>query len=240
MSHRHAHPLRGAIARSWPRPGWKSAGLLVLLCSPVAWASLPRPDMATPDEQRQWHALGVAALSGGSGTGMAMAPTDAVEAVDFVPKRRVLIGHDTANERLLARLERRGVHVRALMQEHQLQVDSVRSSADELLLEVDARIKDAVDRGMPAVRVLGTLGWGRGTPGWPSDREVMRLEAHVTSAVERLPSIVVCTYDVPNLPGPMLVKGGFECHPLTFRRNRLRPSEHHVPPQPFLEDLSAG
>ena len=152
----------------------------------------------------------------------------------------VLIGHDTANERLLASLERRGLHVRTLMQEHQLQMASVRSSADQLLLEVDGRIKDAVDRGMPAVRILGTLGWGRGTPGWPSDREVMRLEAHVTSAVERLPSIVVCTYDVTNLPGPMLVKGGFECHPLTFRRDRLRHSEHHVPPQRFLEDLSAG
>ena len=83
--------MRGAIARSWPRPGWKSAGLLALLCSTVAWASLPRADMATPDEQRQWHALGVAPLSGGSGTGMAMAPTEAVEAVDFVPKRPVPI-----------------------------------------------------------------------------------------------------------------------------------------------------
>jgi hypothetical protein len=39
---------------------------------------------------------------------------------------------------------------------------------------------------MPAVRILGTLGWGRGTPGWPSDREILRLEAHVTSAVEHL------------------------------------------------------
>ena len=76
-----------ALAPAFPRPGWKSAGLLALLCSTVAWASLPKADVSTPDEQRQWHALGVAPLSGGSGTGMAMAPTDAVEAVDFVPKR---------------------------------------------------------------------------------------------------------------------------------------------------------
>ena len=86
-SHRHAHPLRLALATALPRPGWKIAGLLALLCSTVAWASLPRPDMTTPDEQRQWHALGVASLSGGSGTGMMMAPTEDVEAVDFVPKR---------------------------------------------------------------------------------------------------------------------------------------------------------
>jgi len=152
----------------------------------------------------------------------------------------VLIGHEAANARLMASMERRGLSVRALMQERQLQVASVRSSADGLLREVDERIKDAVHRGMPAVRVLGNLNWGRGTPGWPSDREILRLEAQVTSAAERLPSIVVCVYDVTNLPGPMLVRGGLECHPLTFRRDRLRLNEHHVPPDRFLEELAAG
>jgi hypothetical protein len=152
----------------------------------------------------------------------------------------VLIGHDAANERLLASLERRGLSVRALMQDRQVQVASVHSSADGLLLELDGRIKDAVHRGMPAVRILGNLNWGRGTPGWPSDREILRLEAQVASAAERLPSIVVCTYDVTNLPGPMLLKGGLECHPLTFRRDCLRHNEHHVPAERFLEELSAG
>jgi anti-sigma factor RsiW len=151
----------------------------------------------------------------------------------------VLIGHDAANERLMASLERRGLSVRALVQDRQVQLASVHSSADALLLELDGRIKDAVHRGIPAVRILGTLGWGRGTPGWPSDREILRLEAQVASAAVRLPSIVVCTYDVTNLPGPMLLKGGLECHPLTFRRDCLRHNEHHVPAERFLEELSA-
>ena len=152
----------------------------------------------------------------------------------------VLVGHAGANERLLASLERRGLSVGALTQERQLQVASVRSSADGLLAELDQRIKDAVHRGLPAVRILGTLGWGRGTPDWPSDGEILRLEAQVTAAAERLPSIVVCAYDVTALPGPMLLKGGFECHPLTFRRDCLRHNEIHVPPPRFLEELSAG
>jgi len=152
----------------------------------------------------------------------------------------VLIGHDTANDRLLASLERHGVSVRELMQERQLQIASVRSSADSLLLELDERIKDAVHRGMSVVRILGNLNWGRGTPDWPSDREILRLEAHVARITERLPSIVVCTYNVMNLPGAMLMKGGLECHALTFRRDRLRHNEHHVPPERLLEELSAG
>ena len=152
----------------------------------------------------------------------------------------VLVGHDAAHERLLASLERRGLSVGALMQERQLQVATVHSSADELLAEVDERIKDAVDRGMPAVRILGNLNWGRGTPGWPSDQEILRLEAQVTRAAERLPCIVVCVYDVTKLPGPLLLKGGLECHPLTLRRECLRHNEHHVSPARFLEELSAG
>lgn len=152
----------------------------------------------------------------------------------------VLIGHDAANERMLAGLARRDLNIGALMQESQLQVASVRSSAEGLLFEVDQRIKDAVHRGMPTVRILGNLNWGRGTAAWPSDREILRLEAHVTSAAERLPCIVVCAYDVTTLPGPMLLKGGLECHPLTFRRDCLRHNEHHVPPARFLEELSAG
>jgi murein DD-endopeptidase MepM/ murein hydrolase activator NlpD len=81
--------MRQALAHAWPKPGWKSAGVLALLCSTVAWASFPRPAQLPLDEQRQWQALGVAPLSGGGPTGMPMAPTEAVEAVDFVPKRAV-------------------------------------------------------------------------------------------------------------------------------------------------------
>jgi hypothetical protein len=90
-SRTHAHPLRRSLDRGWPTPGWKSAGALALLCSGVAWASLPRPVAMPLDQQRQWQALGLAPLSAGGVSGMPMAPTDAVEAVDFVPKRAVPI-----------------------------------------------------------------------------------------------------------------------------------------------------
>jgi anti-sigma factor RsiW len=152
----------------------------------------------------------------------------------------LLVGHDAAHERLLASLERRGLSVGALMREHQLRIASVRSSAEELLADLDEGIKEAVHRGTPAVRIVGNLNWGRGAPGWPSDQEILRLEAQVTRASERLPSITLCVYDVTNLPGRLLWKGGLECHPLTFRRDCLRHNEHHVPPARFLEELSAG
>jgi murein DD-endopeptidase MepM/ murein hydrolase activator NlpD len=85
----HAHPLRRSLDPGWPKPGWKSAGVLALLCSTVAWASFPGPAEIPPGAQQQWHALGVAPLSGDGVSGMPMAPTEAVEPVDFVPKRAV-------------------------------------------------------------------------------------------------------------------------------------------------------
>ena len=88
-SRSHAHPLRIALDRGWPRAGWKSAGVLALLCSTVAWASLPRPAELAPGEQSQWQALGLAPLAHGGTTGMPMAPSAAAIEVDFVPRRAV-------------------------------------------------------------------------------------------------------------------------------------------------------
>ena len=68
-------------------PGWTTAGLFALLCSGVAWASFPKSVRMPFDQQQQWHALGVAPISGGGVSGMPMAPTEAVATVDFVPKR---------------------------------------------------------------------------------------------------------------------------------------------------------
>jgi murein DD-endopeptidase MepM/ murein hydrolase activator NlpD len=90
MSRSHAHPLRHSLGHGWIMPGWKSAGVFALLCSGVAWASFPKPVQVPLDQQEQWHALGVAPLSGGGVSGMPMAPTAAVATVDFVPKRAVV------------------------------------------------------------------------------------------------------------------------------------------------------
>lgn len=90
---RDAHPLRRALAPARPRlslpVGWKSAGVLALLCSGVAWASLPRFPDIPGSEQREWQALGIAPLSSGGASGLAMAPGETVETVDFVPRRAV-------------------------------------------------------------------------------------------------------------------------------------------------------
>ena len=65
-----------------------SAGLLALLCSGVAWASLPKPHDLRADERLQWQALGIAPLANGGASGLRMDATLAVEAIDVVPVRK--------------------------------------------------------------------------------------------------------------------------------------------------------
>ena len=94
MSPDHARTFgrrSGAASRALalPRPGWKTVGVLALLCSGVAWASLPRANYLPSDEQHQWQALGLAPLSSGGATGMRMAETDEAQPVAFVPHRTV-------------------------------------------------------------------------------------------------------------------------------------------------------
>ncbi len=147
----------------------------------------------------------------------------------------VLVGLDETNPRVEAGLKRAGLDPAALRREDRLHFVSGESSGDALLEEVGDRVKGAVDRGEPFVRVLGNLGWGK--PGWPNDRELLRLEARVTEAIRKLPTVVMCVYDVRGIAARNLLQGGLECHPLTFRRNVVRPNEHYVPAEPFLAAL---
>ena len=144
----------------------------------------------------------------------------------------VLVGHEAANDRVLAALERRGLDPEELGRGDRLHVASDRHSGAAILGYLDDRIKAAVDRGAPAIRVLGNLGWGQ--PGWAPDGDLLALEAQTTDILKRLPTVVLCTYDVGGLPGRILLKGGLECHPWTFRHDRLRQNEHHVSPDRFL------
>jgi murein DD-endopeptidase MepM/ murein hydrolase activator NlpD len=81
----HGH----ASALSLARPGWKTAGVLALLCSGVAWASMPRIGGNTSGDREQWEALRIAPLSSGGATGMRMTATDSVEPLAFVQHREV-------------------------------------------------------------------------------------------------------------------------------------------------------
>ena len=149
----------------------------------------------------------------------------------------VLVGRGPSTPRLLEALERLGASAARLARENRLHVLSPGPSGEALLATLDERIKDAVDRGLAGVRVLGDLGWEE--PGWPSAHELLTLEARVTDAVRRYPTVVLCAYDVGRLPARTLLKGGFECHPSILHRGVLRANDAYVAAGKFLAELEA-
>jgi hypothetical protein len=150
----------------------------------------------------------------------------------------LLLGHEPANRRVLKGLTRLGMSARDVRRRDRLHVPAPATSSDAILAALDRHIKNAVERGLPGVRILGNLGWGE--PGWPVDDEILKLEARVTTAFGRYPTVVVCAYDVSRLPGRILLKGGLECHPVILRRETLRINDSYVPAEEFLGGLRSA
>lgn len=147
----------------------------------------------------------------------------------------VVFGHEQANETILRLLRTRGFDLKGLIEERRLSVLGGHSSAEEMLRNIAADFQAALAAGAPLIRLLGNLGWGR--QNWPVDDDILEFEAKVTGAAGNFPCVIVCMYDVCSLPGRIVLKGGFETHPVTMCGHVLRENPHYVPIEPFLARL---
>ena len=149
-----------------------------------------------------------------------------------------IFGHDQANRKVLAILRRHGFDVARLADEQRLFVLEGKPTGEAMLEDIAAAFGRALDAGAPLLRLLGNIGWGR--PNWPADDAILEFEARVTVAAKSLPAIIVCMYDVAALPGRILLKGGFETHPLTYHDDQLEQNPHHIPTDRYPALLEAA
>jgi hypothetical protein len=149
-----------------------------------------------------------------------------------------IFGHEQANQRVLAILSRHGFDVARLVQEQRLFVLEGKPTGQAMLEDIAAAFQLALAAGAPLLRLLGNIGWGR--PNWPADDAILAFESRVTVAAKSLPAVIVCMYDVAALPGRILLKGGFETHPLTYHDQQLEQNPHHVPTDRYLELLEGA
>ncbi|MGH9778581.1 MAG: MEDS domain-containing protein, partial [Candidatus Acidiferrales bacterium] len=124
-----------------------------------------------------------------------------------------VFGYDEANEKVLASLRQRGLDVEGLIAAGRLQVLGGSESGEAMMAEIGGAFQKALAGGAPTLRLLGNLGWGR--THWPGDDAILEFEAKVTEAAQQFPCVIVCMYDVHALSGRVLLKGGFQTHPLT-------------------------
>jgi len=146
-----------------------------------------------------------------------------------------VFGYDEANDKVLASLRKRGLDVDGLIAAERLVVLGGSESGERMMAEIGGAFQKALQGGAPTLRLLGNLGWGRAH--WPSDDAILEFEAKVTEAARQFPCVIVCMYDVHALSGRVLLKGGFQTHPLTVYDAELKKNPNYIPVERFLGTL---
>ncbi len=149
----------------------------------------------------------------------------------------LVFGHEPANLKVLGVLRKDGFPVDRLLAEKSLLVLEGRPSGDAMLSEIGGAFQSAMAGGARMLRLLGNIGWGRRN--WPADDAILEFEARVTEAARQFPCVIVCMYDVASLSGRIILKGGFETHPLTVQTDCLCENPHYVKLDEYLEQLRA-
>jgi MEDS: MEthanogen/methylotroph, DcmR Sensory domain/Putative zinc-finger len=149
----------------------------------------------------------------------------------------VVFGHEEATGTVFRTLASKGFDIPALMEQRRITLLRRESPAPSTLSDIADVFQAAVRVGAPAIRYLGNLGFGQAPlPGSGID-DVLELEAKVTALAKRFPAVVVCMYDVNTLPGRLILKGGFQTHPLALCGDHLTHNPYYVPERDFLNSL---
>jgi hypothetical protein len=146
-----------------------------------------------------------------------------------------VFGYVEANERVLESLRKRGLDVDGLVATGRLRVLGGSETGEAMMADIGAAFQKVLAAGAPTIRLLGNLGWGR--EHWPSDDAILEFEAKVTEAARQFPCVIVCMYDVHALSGRVLLKGGFQTHPLTVYDAELKQNPNYIPTERFLSTL---
>jgi len=149
----------------------------------------------------------------------------------------VVFGHDEATERVFRLLQAKGFDTESLTKQRRITLLRREAPAGTTLSDIEDVFKAAVRAGAPAIRYLGNLGFGQAPlPGTGID-DVLELESRVTSLAKRFPAVVVCMYDVNTLPGRLILKGGFQTHPVAVCGDHLIDNAYYIPEEDFLREI---
>ena len=149
----------------------------------------------------------------------------------------VVFGHEEATGRVFHHLEASGFDTASLLRDRRITLLRREASASTTLSDIEDVFNAAVRAGAGAIRYLGNLGFGKAPlPGSGID-DVLELEARVTALARQFPAVVVCMYDVNTLPGRLVLKGGFQTHPVAVCGHHLQQNPYYIPEAEFMREL---
>jgi len=149
----------------------------------------------------------------------------------------IVFGHDEATERVYRLLQAKGFDTESLTKQRRITLLRRESPAGTTLSDIEDVFKAAARAGAPAIRYLGNLGFGEAPLPGKGIEDVLELEARVTSLAKRFPAVVVCMYDVNTLPGRLILKGGFQTHPVAVCGDHLIDNAYYIPEEDFLREI---
>lgn len=149
----------------------------------------------------------------------------------------VVFGHDEATERVFQLLQAKGFATESLTRQHRITLLRREAPAGTTLSDIEEVFKAAMRAGAPAIRYLGNLGFGEAPLPGKGIEDVLELEARVTSLTKRFPAVVVCMYDANTLPGRLILKGGFQTHPVAVCGDHLIHNPYYIPEDEFLREI---
>lgn len=152
----------------------------------------------------------------------------------------VIFGHDEATDKVFQHLEANGFDTASLLRSRRITLLRRQAAASTTLSDIADIFTAAVRAGAPAIRYLGNLGFGKAPLPGPGIDDVLELEAKATALARRFPAVVVCMYDLNTLPGRLIVKGGFQTHPVAVCGDHLLHNPYYVPEADFLRELRPG
>ena len=150
----------------------------------------------------------------------------------------VLFGRKARLQEILGYLAEDGLDVGAMEASGRLVLVEGAADRQGLLENIAEHLDGLMASGVELIRFLGFIGWE--DPTWPTHEELLTFESMVNLAAATYPAVVMCTYKLTEIPGPLLIYGGIETHPLTIIGDTICENPHYVPPDRYAADRAAG
>jgi DNA-binding CsgD family transcriptional regulator len=106
------------------------------------------------------------------------------------------------------------------------------SDPDQMLENIREALAAVAAKGHRIVRFFADVKWG--APGFPPPEDALWVESRVNDMLAETRALVVCAYDVSQLPDKALILGGLQTHPIMVIGDWLTENPNYLAPADYL------
>ena len=154
-------------------------------------------------------------------------------AIDDPSQGIVLFGPPGVAENLLGHLEADlGHSLDSEVRSGRILVAHTDRDPDQLLENIRDALATLAARGHGIIRFFADVKWG--APGFPLPEDALWVESRVNDMLADSGAVVVCAYDVSQLPDKALILGGLQTHPIMVIGDWLAENPNYLAPTEYM------